>query len=137
MHRFLAAICAALLLMSLTACGSRTPPTHVQAGHYDVFSLQQGGKLTERSDFARQGRTIALDLREDGTGALTMDGDATDFTWADGVITARGTDIPFSVVGGMLTLDLSDDSGDYILIFQIRDSITAAAGQGANPAKGG
>lgn len=122
MKKILCAILAAAMLLALCACGGapkKNAATFNDAGYYEIFSVDEGGETLSRSDFEDMDWTIFLQLNDDGTGVLDMDdGDVTELTWKDGSINDGTGDISYVLAGGMLTLDLSDDTGPFVMIFK-------------------
>ncbi len=81
-----------------------TPP---EVGYYDFFSAEIDGESFTAEDLAALGTDAgyaSLQLNEDGTGSLVMDGEAQDFTWADGKLTADGESMDYTMDGDKITI---------------------------------
>lgn len=122
MKKLLCIILTAAMLLALCACGSgskKNAATYNDAGYYEIFSVDEGDETLTSSDFKDMDWHIYLQLNDDGTGVLDMDdGDVTELTWKDGTINDGISEIPYVLAGGMLTLDLSDDSDTFVMIFK-------------------
>ena len=120
MKKLLCAILAAAMLLTLCACGGAgKKDTHNDAGYYTIFSVDEGDDTLTQADFESMDWNIFLQLNDDGTGVLDMDdGDVTELTWKDGTINDGTGDLPYVLAGGMLTLDLSDSDGTFVMIFK-------------------
>jgi len=120
MKRLLCAILASAMLLTLCACGGTGKKgTYNDAGYYAIFSVDEGDETFTQSDFESMDWNIFLQLNDDGTGVLDMDnGDVTELTWKDGSINDGTGDLPYVLAGGMLTLDLSDSDGTFVMIFK-------------------
>lgn len=120
MKRFFCIFLAVVMVFALGACGkSSAPATYNDAGYYEIFSMDDGEDVMSASDFADLDWTVFLQLNEDGTGVLDMDdGDRDEFTWQDGSITYEGQNTPYTLAGSMLTLDLTDSDGTFVMIFK-------------------
>ncbi len=107
--KFLSAVCAMALAASLTltGCGSS------DAGHYDLYSMTQDGETMTMKDMEEmykemdmEAPEMYLELKDDGTGKLVMGEDDTgEIEWKDGVISADGEDVKYTVEDGKLTME--------------------------------
>ncbi|MGN0633594.1 MAG: hypothetical protein ACI4JW_06955 [Oscillospiraceae bacterium] len=105
----MAVVCAAALAASLafTGCGKS------DAGRYDLYSMTSDGEtitMKEMEDMYKEmdqkAPEMYLELNEDGTGKLVMgDEDTEELEWKDGVITADGDDIEYTIEDGKLTME--------------------------------
>lgn len=112
----LAVVCAAVLAASLalTGCGKS------DAGHYDLYSITQDGEtmtMKEMEDMYKEmdmdAPEMYLELNEDGTGKLVMGEDDTqEIEWKDGVISADGEDVEYTIEDGKLTME--DDGSEMV-----------------------
>lgn len=120
MKRLLCTILAAALLLSLCACGGPgNKPTYNDAGYYEIVSVEEDGDILTASDFDSMGWEVFLQLSDDGTGVLAMGSSSTtELTWKDGSISDGNSDIPYTLDGDTLTLDLSDRSGSFVMVFR-------------------
>ena len=120
MKKALCALLAVVMLLTLCSCGkAKNEPTYNDAGYYDIFSIDDGEDVLSQSDFESLDWVIYLQLNDDGTGVLDYDdGDVYDVTWQDGSITLEGDTVSYAMAGGMLTLDLSDSDGTFVMIFK-------------------
>ena len=120
MKKLLCTILAAAMLLTLCACGGTgSKATYNDAGYYTIFSVDEGDETLTQADFESMDWTIFLQLNDDGTGVLDMDdGDVTELTWKDGTINDGSGDMPYVLAGGMLTLDLTDSDGTFVMIFK-------------------
>ncbi len=135
MKKILSLLLTLAMVLALAACGGSKPePTYNDAGYYAIFSLTDADGTMDQDDFDTLDWTMYLELRENGTGVLDMgDGDPTELTWQDGSISAMGETIPYSLAGGMLTLDLSDDDSDFVMIFKKGERPSGNAPVAAEP----
>lgn len=120
MKRLFCVILSVFLLLTAAACGkSGGEATYLDAGYYDLFSMTRSTDTLTREDMDAMHWKVYLDLGEDGTGVLDLGGgEVIDLTWSDGSVTADGGAVPYTLAGGMLNLDLSDDDGPLVLVFQ-------------------
>ncbi|MGN0612826.1 MAG: hypothetical protein ACI4JB_02920 [Porcipelethomonas sp.] len=108
-RKFLSTVCAMALAASLTltGCGSS------DAGRYDLYSMTQDGETMTMKEMEEmykemdmEAPEMYLELKDDGTGKLVMGEDDTEeFEWKDGVISADGEDIKYTVEDGKLTME--------------------------------
>ena len=95
----------AVLLVSLVACGGGV------AGRYDLISMEAGGQTLDIASLkalAGSDVDMYIELFEDGTGVMKMDGETTKMSYADGKIWPTNSPdekIPFDVSGDTLTLE--------------------------------
>lgn len=81
-----------------------TPP---EVGYYDFFSANIDGEAFTAEELAELGVEAgfaSLQLNEDGTGALILDGEAENFNWADGKLTADGESVDYTLDGDKITI---------------------------------
>ena len=105
----MAVVCAAALAASLafTGCGKS------DAGRYDLYSMSADGETITMKDMEEMYKQMDekvpemyLELNEDGTGKLVMGEDDTEkIEWKDGVITADGEDVEYTIEDGKLTME--------------------------------
>lgn len=94
----------AILMVSLVACGG-------VAGRYNLVSMEMGEtKLDIESLKAMAGTDVEMyiELNDDGTGVMNMDGETTQMAYADGKIwpvNEADDKVPFTVNGDTLTLE--------------------------------
>ena len=139
MKRIISLLLAALMLLSLAACGDKTDSdsavesvaSYGDAGTYEILAIVDGSTTVTRDELLAGGLNLALTLEAAGTGVLDYgDGDKTSLTWEDGTITLDGEKLAYNVDDDMLVMDLSDSDGVYILTFQ------PAAAQEKTPSTG-
>ena len=119
MKRLFCILLALVMVLALSACSKGSAATYNDAGYYAIFSVDEDGETLTAADFQSMDWTVFLQLNEDGTGVLDMDdGDVTELTWEDGSITYDGEKTPYVLAGGMLTLDLCDSDGSFVMIFK-------------------
>ena len=119
MKKILCALLAAVLLLTLCACGRQESATYNDAGYYEIYSINEGERILNKADFDSLGWTVFLQLNDDGSGVLDMDdGDVTRLTWKDGTLNDGSSDMPYVLAGGMLTLDLSSRNETFVMIFR-------------------
>ena len=103
-----AALClslVAILLVSLVACGGGV------AGHYNLVSMEMGGQKMDIAALqALAGTSVEMyiELNDDGTGVMCMDGETTEMCYGDGMIwpvNDADDKVPFTVDGDTLTLE--------------------------------
>lgn len=117
MKKIAVLLLAIVMIASLAACSSEKA-SHNDAGYYTAFSITEDGETMTQAELEEYGIDIYLELKEDGTGVLNIAGDESQLTWQDGSLTAEGETVSYVVAGGMLTLDLSDDDDEFIMIFK-------------------
>lgn len=109
MKRTIKAVLCLILVMgivcSLAACGNDI------VGRYELIEMESNGQkldIAALKSLAGSDIDMYLELFEDGTGVLKMDGDTTQMSWADGMIwpTNQGDEkVAFTVDGDVLTLE--------------------------------
>lgn len=107
--KIVSAACAMALAaaLSLTGCGKS------DAGRYDLYSMTDSGETITMKDMEdmykemnMEAPEMYIELNEDGTGKLVMgEGDAEEIKWKDGVITADGEDVNYTIKDGKLTME--------------------------------
>ncbi len=106
MKKILCSALAAIMLLCLTACGGSGI-----AGRYEFYSMDMGGgiEITAESLEALGGEMeMYIELEDNGTGTMALDGEVVDMGWADGEIwpTDDPSDkIGFEVDGDSLTIE--------------------------------
>ena len=97
----------AILLVSLVACGGGV------AGRYELVSMEANGQTLDIASLKAMAGTdvdMYIELFEDGTGVMKMDGETTQMSYADGKIwptNAPDEKVEFTVKGDTLTLEQS------------------------------
>ena len=103
-----AVLCLVLVIgvvCTLAACGDKI------VGRYDLVKMESNGQTLDVStlkSLAGSDVDMYLELFEDGTGIMKMDGDTTHMRWADGQIWPANQEnekISFTLVDGVLTLE--------------------------------
>lgn len=107
--KIVSAACAMALAaaLSLTGCGKS------DAGRYDLYSMTDSGETITMKDMEdmykemnMEAPEMYIELNEDGTGKLVMgEGEAEEIKWKDGVITADGEDVNYTIKDGKLTME--------------------------------
>ena len=118
MKKILAILLAVAMIAALAACSGKTKASYNDAGYYSVFSITEDGETMSQAELEELGLEIYMELKDDGTGVINIAGDETRITWEDGSITNEGETKAYALAGGMLTLDLSEDGEEFILIFK-------------------
>lgn len=100
-QKWLALLLAAILVLGLSACGSKAD----DAGYYTIYSIKQDDDLMELEELKSSGLdTMYLYLDKDGTGQFAYDNtDVTDLTWKAGTFTIEGEDVPYNLKDGKIT----------------------------------
>ncbi len=114
--KLLSAVCTMAIAASLTLTGCGKS----DAGHYDLYSMTTDGETMTMKDMEEmykemdmEAPEMYIELNEDGTGKLVMgDEDTQEFEWKDGVITADGEDVKYTVEDGKLTME---DDGEKMV----------------------
>ena len=107
--KLISAVCAMALAASftLTGCGSN------DAGRYNLKSMTEDGQEMSFDDIKSKYEEMGMDapemyleLKDDGTGKVVMgDEDSEDIEWKDGVITADGEEVKYTIDGKELTME--------------------------------
>lgn len=108
--KILAVLMIAVLAFGLVACGGggggANKPSPV--GTYTLTGMTEDGEETSQEDLelmASLGLTVTMEFKDDNTGALTLFGEAMEFTWDDSNITMEGESVPYTFDGTTLTLE--------------------------------
>lgn len=114
--RFVSIICAAALAgtLSLTGCGKS------DTGRYDLYSMTDDGETITMKDMEAmyaemdmEAPEMYIQLNDDGTGKLVMGEEETqDIEWKDGVISADGEEISYTMEDGKLKME--DDGTEMV-----------------------
>lgn len=110
--KLLSAVCTMAIAASLTLTGCGKS----DAGRYDLYSMTTDGETMTMKDMEEmykemdmEAPEMYLELNEDGTGKLVMgDEDTQEVEWKDGVITADGEDVKYTIEDGKLTMEEDD-----------------------------
>lgn len=107
--RSLAAMLALLMLLSLAACGGEKVPSE-RVGSYKLYEMSEDGmtfdnetlKMFDMEDL------LLLELKEDGTGILTSDGESENIKWTDAKISASNglESYEYTYQDGKITLEI-------------------------------
>ena len=113
MKKVLCSALAVIMLLCLTACGSKL------AGRYDFYSMDMDGMQITAESLEAMGGAIEMyiELDKDGTGVMSSGGEVAAMEWADGEIwpAEDPTDrVPFTVEGDLLTIQYED----MIMVFK-------------------
>lgn len=111
-------LAVSLILLLVSGCGSAGTPEQtaeetIPAGNYILAELydENGASLTDRiTELEQLGRTITLQLNEDGTGTYTLFGDAQTVAWTNNDITIEGQTMPLEWNGQTITILSSGES---------------------------
>ncbi len=129
MKKFLSVLLTVVLVLSLAACGKGTG----DAGFYVLTSLSGDGMTLDKDTLELLGLygTMYLELREDGTGVLSMgDGDDLALTWKKGVITADGESSKYTLKGDELTIEI--DGAAMVFTREDKSAFSSTSGGSSN-----
>ncbi|MBQ9460091.1 MAG: DUF5067 domain-containing protein [Oscillospiraceae bacterium] len=141
MKRFTAFLLAALLLLSLAACGGKDknagaddgkksevneqkpveqekpaePEKESAAGYYKMSGVVENGETSDLSQLEALGLIFYLVLNEDGTGFMEMMGEREEITWTEtGITNSTGEKAAYQYKDGVLTVESDGSSITYI-----------------------
>lgn len=78
--------------------------TPAEVGYYAFHSAQIDGESFTAEDLEGMNTDNYLQLNEDNTGCLCLDGEIQNFTWGDGLLTAEGESMTYTLDGDMITI---------------------------------
>lgn len=110
-----------------------TPP---EVGYYDFSSANIDGEsftAEELAELGVEGGFASLQLNEDGTGALILDGEAENFNWADGKLTADGESMDYTLDGDKITI--STEAYEMVFVRGEAPAETEPAVEATTPAE--
>ncbi len=112
--KLVSTVCAMALAacFCFTGCGKDS-----DAGRYNFYSMTEDGETITMKDMEEMYKEanmevpeMYLELKDDGTGTLVLGEDDTETVkWKDGVITADGEDVEYTVQDNKLTLKIDGD----------------------------
>lgn len=107
--------CVFALSLALVGCGGSGGGDVKSAwiGTWDLTEMEQDGEITSSDDIEMLkglGLTVELELKDDGTGALVLFGEAMDGTWeaksaTDATFKYEGQDVAMKIADGKLTME--------------------------------
>lgn len=113
MKKILALLLAAIMLLSLTACGSGSDDRddeesemEKRAGTYVLESMSADGETVDAEDL---GMEAYLELKKNGTGTMTMMGESTEVEWDEDSITVEGEKADLDFRGSRATITVEDE----------------------------
>lgn len=108
--------CVFALSLALVGCGGGGGGGDAKAawvGTWDLTEMEENGQITGSDDIQMLkdlGLTVNLELKDDGTGALVLFGEAMDGSWeaksaTDAAFTYEGQTIDMKIADGKLTME--------------------------------
>lgn len=141
--RAVALAAAAVMALAFSACGEKKYediPTYNDAGHYNLVSVAGDGLSLAEGQLADAGyEGYYIELNEDGTAEIVIDGEILSATWQDGVVRPeKGKDFSYRMEGISL-VHTDTDTGtvmrytpeiEQVEIVLTKEDGTSAAGSG-------
>ena len=105
MKRIAALTLILVMVLALCACGG-SDGKNPAVGTWTIKSMTNGGETYSVDDVPTLKDFIVMELREDGTGTMTMDGQTADIKWEDGKLINPDTNetLPITLDGDKLTI---------------------------------
>ena len=94
------------MLVVLTGCGEKV------AGKYELIEMSSKSETFGKDqieELKNLGFTYTLELREDGTGVMTIAGENTEFKYDDKNIIVEGVSTPYTFENNKLTVSENDE----------------------------
>lgn len=109
MNKVLAVAMALIMVLALAACGGGSGSGKAAVvGTYTLYEMTTEGTTISNDMLTSLGMDeIFLEMKEDGTGSMTIDGEASGFKWDDKNIhdETTGDDIGYTYKDGKLTMN--------------------------------
>ena len=131
----MACVFALVMGVALVGCGSGSDPKAAWVGTWDLTEMEENGEVTGADDLEMLkalGLDVYLELNQDGTGALVLFGEATEFSWeakssTEASFTMDGQTAGMKLTDGNLTIEQSGSK----LTFQKGEARSASAASSA------
>ncbi len=115
-RKIISLICVVLIAVSalaLSGCGNSNKKFDKKkmAGTYELVEMSSGSETYSKEDLQTlksYGLSITMEIKEDGTGSMSIYGESKEFTYDADNITVDGEKTPYTLDGNKITFEQDD-----------------------------